>query len=127
MYTVATEDKSMKPGDKIRAYRKAHKQSLRDFADLCGLSFAQVRLMEIGRNSSGKPSIPSWSSLQKVAAGMGITVQELIDGCDDMEVQMDGVKQHEVPKDRQEVIDKIILATPEQFSLIKSYVDFVTK
>lgn len=117
----------MKPGDKIRAFRKEHKQSLREFAELCGLSFAQVRLMELGRNSSGKPSIPSWSSLQKAAAGMGITMQELLDGCDDMEVRLDSVKEHVVPKERQEVIDKIILATPEQFSLIKSYVDFVTK
>ena len=117
----------MKPGDKIRAFRKEHKQSLREFADLCGLSFAQVRFMELGRNSSGKPSIPSWPSLQKAAAGMGITMQELLDGCDDMEVRLDSVKEHVVPKERQEVIDKIILATPEQISLIKSYVDFVTK
>ena len=126
-YTVTTEDNVMKPGDKIRAFRKAHKQSLRDFAERCGLSFAQVRLMEIGRNSSGKPSTPSWSSLQKAAVGMGITMSELLDGCDEMDIQLDKVKEHIVPKDRQEVIDKIILATPEQFSQIKVYVDFVMK
>lgn len=117
----------MKPGDKIRAFRKEHKYSLRKFADICGLSFAQVRFMENGLNSSGKPSKPLWDSLAKAAAGMGITVYELVDGCDEYELGYIKSLEHKAPQEREEIIDKIILATPEQFSLIKSYVDFVMK
>lgn len=117
----------MKPGDKIKAYRNEHHLSLRDFAKKCGLSFSQVRLMEIGRNSGGNPSNISWPSLKKVADAMGITVYELVDGCDDYALGWIEGKQHKIPEERQAVIDKIILATPEQFALIQSYVDFVTK
>lgn len=36
----------MKLGDMMKAYRAEHKYTLRDFAEVCGISFAQVRLME---------------------------------------------------------------------------------
>ena len=117
----------MKPGDKIRAFRKEHKYTLRQFAEICGLSFAQVRFMENGTNSSGKPSKPLWDSLAKAAAGMGITVYELVEGCDDYELGYMKSLEHKIPQDRLAVIDNIILANDEQFSLIKSYVDFVMK
>jgi hypothetical protein len=78
-------------------------------------------------NSAGKPSTPSIPSLAKAAASMGITLSELLEGCDDFEVRMVDVPKHKIPDDSQEIIDKIILATPEQFSKIQSYVDFVTK
>ena len=59
----------MKLGDLIREYRAEHKYSLREFADICDISFAQVRLMERGLNSQGKPFVPSVKSLKLVAKG----------------------------------------------------------
>ena len=38
----------MKLGEIIKTYRFEHKLSLREFAHQCGVSFAQVRLMERG-------------------------------------------------------------------------------
>lgn len=79
----------MKLGDMIREYRSEHKYSLREFADICGISFAQVRLMERGLNSQGKPFIPSVKSLKQVAKGMGISLTALLEHCDDMVIEWD--------------------------------------
>lgn len=115
----------MKLGEVIYGYRADHNLSMREFSRLCKLSPAQVYFMERGINSHGKPFIPTTDSLIKVAAAMGITLTELLSVCDDsMAIRMN---EGQISLGRQEVIDKIILATPEQFSQIKSFVDFVTK
>ncbi len=115
----------MKLGEVIYGYRADHNLSMREFSRLCKLSPAQVYFMERGTNSHGKPFIPTTDSLIKVAAAMGITLTELLSVCDDsMAIRMN---EGQISLGRQEVIEKIILATPEQFSQIKSFVDFVTK
>lgn len=113
----------MKLGDIIYTYRQEHNLSMREFSKLCGLSHAQVYFMERGLNSHGEPFVPRLDSLDKVASAMGITLTELLSVVDDSMV----VRLGKPDENRQSVIDKIILATPEQFSMIKSYVDFVTK
>lgn len=57
----------MKLGDMMKAYRAEHKYTLRDFAEICGISFAQVRLMEKGENTHGGQLTPSIKSLKAVA------------------------------------------------------------
>lgn len=59
----------MKLGDMMKAYRAEHKYTLRDFAEVCGISFAQVRLMEKGENTHGGQLTPSIKSLKAVAKG----------------------------------------------------------
>ena len=58
---------------------------------------------------------------------MGISFDEVMKYCEDLVIVWGKDGMDAKRNERQEVIDKIILATPEQFSLIKSYVDFVTK
>lgn len=79
----------MKLGKLIQEYRLEHRYSLREFADLCGISFAQIRLMERGLNTQGKPFVPSVKSLKAVAKGMGISLTALLECCDDMVIEWD--------------------------------------
>lgn len=119
----------MKLGTIIRMYVDEHGYSLRYFAKICGLSSSQMTFMERGVNSANKPSVPKPETLIKLAAGMGITYRELLCALDAeervlIETSANGVT---LSPEKQDVIDKILMATSEQFALIKSYVDFVVK
>ena len=112
----------------VKEYRKEHKYSLREFANLCGLSHVQIYRIERGSKTDGQPFEPKVKTLKKLAAGMGISFYEILMYCEDLVIRWDkDDMEYKPPIERQEIIDKIILATPEQFALIKSYVDFVTK
>lgn len=114
----------MKLGNLIKEYREEHRYSLREFADKCGVSFAQIRLMERGLNSQGKPFVPSISSLKAVAKGMGISLTALLEYCDDLTVEW-SAEDVAIPEDKMELINIILKATPEQVSKIKSVLDLV--
>lgn len=119
----------MKLGKIIRMYVDEHGYSMRYFAKICGLSSSQMTFMERGVNSANKPSVPKPETLVKLAAGMGITYRELLCALDAEERVMIETSSNGVTltPEKQDVIDKILMATPEQFSQIRSYVDFVIK
>lgn len=118
----------MKLGTIIRTYMDEHSYSMREFAKICDLSPAQITFMERGRNSHGDPFVPRKETLIKLAAGMGITLGELLSALDeDTRVRVASVNGVSLSPEKQAVIDKILMATPEQFSQIRSYVDFVMK
>ena len=119
----------MKLGTIIRMYMDEHSYSMREFARICKLSPAQITFMERGRNSNGDPFVPREETLIKLAAGMGITYGELLSAMDeDTRVRVaSGSSGVSMSPEKQAVIDKILMATPEQFSQIKVYVDFVMK
>lgn len=110
----------------VAAYRQEHNLSAREFAKMCGLSHVQVIRIERGVGSDGKPLEPTIKTLRKLAYGMGISITEVIHMCKDLVVHWDADDVAIAPE-KQSVIDKILMATPEQFSQIRSYVDFVIK
>ena len=117
----------MKLGTIIRMYMDEHSMSMREFAKICNISPAQVSFIERGRNSNGDPFVPREETLIKLSAGMGITYGELLAALDEgtrvrIAPSVGGVS---MSPDKQDVIDKILMATPSQLSKIKSYVDFV--
>ena len=57
---------------------------------------------------------------------MGISLTEILYLCKDMVVHWDKDDMAIDPA-KQALIDKILMATPEQLSMIRSYVDFVMK
>lgn len=114
----------MKLGDMIKAYRNEHKYSLREFADLCGISFSQIRLMENGTNSTGGKLSPTVTSLKAVAKGMGISLTSLLENCDDMEIEWNA-EDVAIAPEKQALIDRILIASPEQLQKIKSIIDLV--
>ena len=110
----------------VAAYRHEHNLSAREFAKMCGLSHVQVIRIERGVGSDGKPLEPTIKTLRKLAYGMGISITEVIHMCKDLVVHWDADDVAIAPE-KQSVIDKILMATPEQFSQIRSYIDFVIK
>ena len=110
----------------VKMYRKEHRYSLREFADLCGLSHVQIYRIETGVKTDGTPFEPKIKTLKKLASGMGISLDDIMRYCEDLVVHWDPDDMAIDPA-KQAVIDKILMSTPEQFSLIQSYVDFVTK
>ena len=113
-------------GQAVAAYREEHNLSAREFAKKCGMSHVQILRIERGVGSDGKPLEPKIPTLRKLASGMGISLTEILYFCKDMVVHW-SKEDMAIDPEKQAVIDKILMATPEQFVLIRSYVDFVVK
>jgi transcriptional regulator with XRE-family HTH domain len=66
-------------GEKIKAYRDEHKLSLREFAELCGVSHSYIDKLEKGVDQrSGKPVEPTLDVIEKIASAMGLTLGQLL-------------------------------------------------
>lgn len=67
-------------------YREDNRISQREFARRCGLSNAQISILEYGKNKqTGRKPTPDIITLKKLADGMGITLQTLLDMIGDSE------------------------------------------
>lgn len=79
----------MKIGEIIRNYRTANNLSQREFAKKCDISFGYISMLESGKNPrSDKPLVPALTVLNKLAIGMGITIDQLIEQADDMDISL---------------------------------------
>lgn len=79
----------MKLSELIIAYRNEHSFSQRQLAARCNLSTGYISLIEKEFNpQTGKRMIPTLGVLNKLAVGMGMTIDELLSVCDDMEVSL---------------------------------------
>ena len=81
--------------------------------------------MARGINSQGEKSIPRPEMLKKLAAGMGIGYSELLSVMDDNALIVVSDSGDELAPVKQYLIDKILIATPEQLKKIQSIVDIV--
>ncbi len=73
----------------IIEYRNEHGISQRQMASQCKLSIGYISLIEKETNpQTGKPMVPSLAVLNKLAKGMGITLDKLLSVCDDMPVDI---------------------------------------
>lgn len=79
----------MKLSELIIAYRFDHNLSQRQMAAQCNLSTGYISLIEKETNpQTGKRMVPSLVVLDKLAKGMGITLDALIASCEDMPVSI---------------------------------------
>lgn len=79
----------MKLSELIIEYRREHGISQRQMASQCSLSTGYISLIEKEINpQTGKPMVPSLAVLNKLAKGMGITLDNLLSVCDDMPVNI---------------------------------------
>lgn len=70
-------------------YRREHGLSQRQMAAQCNLSTGYISLIEKTINpQTGKAMIPTLTVLNKLAKGMGITIDNLFSICDDMPVSL---------------------------------------
>ena len=81
----------MKLSEIVRDYRKRHRMSLRTFAERCDISHTVIDHIEKEVNQMGSPYQPSLDTLQKVANGMRMTLNELLNQMDDMNVYVNEV------------------------------------
>lgn len=69
----------------VKDYRESHGMSQREFARKCGLSGTYIWYLESGKHpQTGRPIQPSLPALNKIAKGMGLTLDELMAKCDNM-------------------------------------------
>lgn len=77
----------MKLSEYIINYRKRMGISQRKLAERCGLSAAYISILERETNpSTGVSAVPSIETISKLANGMGISMQRLMEDVDDCEV-----------------------------------------
>jgi transcriptional regulator with XRE-family HTH domain len=73
----------------LKQYREKTKLSLRDFADKCDVSHSYISMLENKKNSkTGEPIVPTLTMLNKISKGMGMSVNELINICDDIPISI---------------------------------------
>ena len=122
-------------GDFIKKYRNEHDLSQRQFANQCGLSNGYVSMLEKGKNHhTGKPVSPSIDQYFKLAKGMRITLQELMDSIDD-DSPISMISSHvshsaEVPEMDEielEIMSGVRDLTQEQKKQVLSYVLFLAQ
>ena len=79
----------MKLSELITRFREEHGISQRKMASMCNLSTGYISLIEKDRNpQTGKKMVPTITVLNKIARGMGMTLDDLLSMCDDMEVSL---------------------------------------
>lgn len=115
----------MKLADIIKGYIEEHNYSIRSFANICGISPAQMSNMARGINSQGEKSMPRPEMLERLAAGMGIGYNELLSVMDDNALIVVSKDGDPLAADKQALIDKILIATPEQLEKIQSIINLV--
>lgn len=76
-------------GEIIKDYRKRNNLSQREFALRCKLSNGSISIIERGVNpKTGEPIIPSLPTLNTIAKGMNITIDELLEQIGDTEISL---------------------------------------
>ena len=74
----------MKLHEYIINFREDHKLTQRQFANMCDLSNTYLKVIEDNYNpKTGKPPVLSLTTMRKIASGMGMSVQSLIETIDD--------------------------------------------
>lgn len=75
----------------LKAYREEHHISMRKFAEMAGISHSLVSILERdlnGREDKQKMS-PSIDTLNRIASVMGLTFEELVRSCDDIDIELE--------------------------------------
>ena len=80
----------MKLGELLKAYRTEHKLSMDAFCELSDLTKGYISMLEKNEHpKSKKPIVPSYETIEKIAKGMQISVEGLINMLDDdQEIQI---------------------------------------
>ena len=80
----------MKLGELLKSYRSEHKLSMDAFCELSDLTKGYISMLEKNEHpKSKKPIVPSYETIEKIAKGMQISAEDLIDMLDDdQEIQI---------------------------------------
>ena len=80
----------MKLGELLKSYRTEHKLSMDAFCELSDLTKGYISMLEKNEHpKSKKPIVPSYDTIEKIAKGMQVSTENLIDMLDDdQEIQI---------------------------------------
>ena len=86
----------MKLGELLKSYRTDHKLSMDAFCELSDLTKGYISMLEKNEHpKSKKPIVPSYDTIEKIAKGMQISTEDLIDMLDDdQEIQINSTPPH---------------------------------
>ena len=77
-------------GKIVEEYLNLHNMSQRSFAKKCGMSSGYISMIVNGINPrSNTPIVPTLKSLNGIARGMNISIDELLSKMDDSVVELD--------------------------------------
>ncbi len=111
----------MKLRELIIKYRTDHDLSQRQFAEKCGISNGYISMIENDVNpKTGKPAVPSLKMLHNIAAGMNMTLDDLLTSIDELVVDI-GLKKNAASAETaksQEFIELFNLLSPEEKNLV---------
>ena len=98
-------------GEIVKEYRAKNNLSLREFASRCGMSHSYIAMLENESNSkTGEPMVPTITTINKIARGMGRTIDSVIAEADDMLVSLSNEKET--------ITEKL---TPEEYEIIQLF------
>lgn len=84
--------------DILIRYREENRISQRELARRSGLSNAQISILEYGKNrQTGRKPVPDIITLKKLADGMGISLQALVEQIGDSEFVSVNTRQDSYP------------------------------
>ena len=78
----------MKIWEVVKQYREDHGLSQASFSRRCGLSDVVISFIERGQRSDGRPYLPKFDTVRKLARGMGMSAEDLIMQCDDFNLEI---------------------------------------
>ena len=104
----------MKLGELLKSYRTEHKLSMDAFCELSDLTKGYISMLEKNEHpKSKKPIVPSYDTIEKIAKGMQISTEDLIDMLDDdQEIQINATPTDLSKSPIQSIYDQ--LAPPRQ-------------
>ena len=114
-------------GEFINNYLLDHQMSQRQFAKKCNFSNGYISMLINNVNpKTGRPLVPSLTALLSIARAMGITLDELINTVDDMDVDISAAKNLPAAEKSNgrvnEFVELFSQLTDEQKSLIVSQI-----
>lgn len=76
--------------DIIYKFRMENDLTMDEFSKRCGVSKGYISMIEAGRNAqTGKPIKPTLATLTKIAKGMGITLDALLEAMETINVSLE--------------------------------------
>jgi hypothetical protein len=99
----------MKLGELLKSYRTEHKLSMDAFCELSDLTKGYISMLEKNEHpKSKKPIVPSYDTIEKIAKGMQISTEDLIDMLDDdQEIQINATPSLLLKSPIQSIYDKL--------------------